>query len=259
MNKLRDVLAIAMLAGLPVLAHGYAFGTAAPDGRNVLQNQVTGNPVVWYNAQQTFVFNFDGDYYDSAMSAMNEWNAVGTPMHWDSSSISAQPCNGADHINSAGWRTTTCDNTDFGDAIAVTKRSYEMIGDSWYLTDADIVANSNELWNPAYSGAIRTNSSGRRLQDFRRMILHELGHALGLDHPDDAGQTVRAIMNSQTSDIDSLQLDDKHGITALYAKIAGSVSNAASQISSSSGGGGGGWFIPSLAFAALLRRKLQAD
>lgn len=255
MSALRDLLTVAALSALPALAAGYAFGTATPDGLSVQQNQVSGHPVIWYNPQQTFVFNFGAAYDDSARSAMGDWNAVGTPLQWGLANVAAQPCNGADHINSAGWRTTTCDNAAFGDAIAVTKRSYEKIGDTWYLADTDIVANSTQLWNPSYTGPIKIDASGRRVQDFRRVILHELGHASGLDHPDDAGQTVTAIMNSQISAIDSLQQDDKDGIIALYSGITGSTSNTANQTGSSSGGGGsGGWIIPLLALAALRRR-----
>src|SRR5207248_2719444 len=41
-------------------------------------------------------------------------------------------------------------------------------------------------------------------------------HVLGLDHPDQAGQTVSAIMNSVVSDLDSLTSDDVNGAQALY-------------------------------------------
>ncbi len=39
---------------------------------------------------------------------------------------------------------------------------------------------------------------------------------LGLDHPDDAGQTVTAIMNSRVSDLDTTQPDDLAGIRSIY-------------------------------------------
>ena len=250
MNACRALLATALLSALPGLAAAYAFGIAAPNGQSVEQNQLSGKPVIWSVPQQSFYFNFGGDYDTNAAAAIGDWNAVGTAMQWSLGSTAAQPCNSTDHINSAGWRATTCDNAAFGDAIAVTKRSYVKIGDSWYFSDADIVVDNSQQWAPHYDGSLRNDHT----QDFRRVILHELGHAMGLDHPDDAGQHVTAIMNSQISAVDSLQQDDKDGITFLYSGISDSTTNTANQISSSSGGGGGGWLIPLLAFAARLRR-----
>ena len=52
--------------------------------------------------------------------------------------------------------------------------------------------------------------------DIQRVFLHELGHALGLDHPDSAGQHVAAIMNSVVSDLSQLSADDEAGIQFLY-------------------------------------------
>ena len=250
MNAYCALLTIAALATLPGLAAGYAYGTASPNGGNVQQNQVTGDPVIWYNPDQSFVLNFGGEFDASAATAMAEWNAVGTALQWSLGSAAAQPCNSSDHINSAGWRDSPCDSASFGDAIAVTKRSYVKIGDVWYFSDADIVVDQSQNWQ-IYSGPLRQNA-----RDFHRVILHELGHALGLDHPDDAGQNVTAIMNSQISAIDTLQQDDKDGITFLYSGIS-STTNTANQISSSSGGGGD-WAIPLLALAAWLRRRDQS-
>ena len=46
-------------------------------------------------------------------------------------------------------------------------------------------------------------------------LIHEFGHAIGLGHPDEAGQEVVAIMNSSFSG-DTLQPDDIAGARALY-------------------------------------------
>ena len=49
------------------------------------------------------------------------------------------------------------------------------------------------------------------------LLLHELGHVVGLDHPDEYGQNVAAVMNSRIVH-DSLQQDDIDGIQALYGE-----------------------------------------
>ena len=48
-------------------------------------------------------------------------------------------------------------------------------------------------------------------------LLHELGHVVGLGHPDSAGQSVEAVMNLASRHT-TLQPDDIAGIQALYGK-----------------------------------------
>ena len=47
------------------------------------------------------------------------------------------------------------------------------------------------------------------------LLIHEMGHALGLGHPNSAGQDVPAIMNSYLG-VDTVQPDDIAGARALY-------------------------------------------
>ncbi len=79
-------------------------------------------------------------------------------------------------------------------------------------TEIDIVLNAAFAvpWG-TYHGAIR-----RETVELRRVLVHELGHLLGLDHPDEAGQDVAAIMNSTASDIETPTADDQSGVRSLY-------------------------------------------
>lgn len=81
------------------------------------------------------------------------------------------------------------------------------------MSDADVVFNRAFAYN-AYRGPNRGS-----VLDFRRVALHELGHVLGLNHPDVAGQSVSAIMNSYVGDTDEPQPDDVEGIESIYGKV----------------------------------------
>lgn len=107
--------------------------------------------------------------------------------------------------------------TSFGrDTLAITTR--------WTLggtqrVEADLVFNTAFQWD-SYRGNVR--SSG--VWDMRRVALHEFGHALGLDHPDERGQNVNALMNSILGNLDALTADDIAGAQSLYGGgVAGNV------------------------------------
>lgn len=82
-------------------------------------------------------------------------------------------------------------------------------------TEADVVFNNRLNWD-SYRGGQRYSPTGLPVYDFHRVALHEFGHALGLDHPDEDGQTVAALMNSRISSLDTIASDDIQGGQALY-------------------------------------------
>jgi len=97
--------------------------------------------------------------------------------------------------------------------LAVTTNWYRV--STGQRTEADVIFNSAFSWN-SYPGYLRRTASGATLADLHRVALHEFGHVLGLNHPDQAGQSVGAVMNSIISAIDTLQADDIAGAATLY-------------------------------------------
>jgi hypothetical protein len=78
------------------------------------------------------------------------------------------------------------------------------------MTDSDVIFNRAFTFN-SYRGALRQG-----VDDFRRVAAHEFGHVLGLGHPDEAGQTVTALMNSIEGSVEVPQQDDINGVQTLY-------------------------------------------
>jgi len=166
---------------------------------------------------------------------MEQWNAVGTPLHFRVGITAAQPCNN-DGNNATGWRISTCGGNNFGDALAITTRNYRFNNDTglWEIQDADIILDQSRPWVASFAGPLSS------VQDFRRVMVHELGHMLGLEHPDEAGQDDDAIMNSSVSNIETLQDDDRRGIIFLYGAGSGTATSGNIAVNESSGGSGGG-------------------
>lgn len=254
-------LLIAALCPLP--AQGYAY-TSQEVGGEIKQNQTSGIPIVWQSNQVSFHPAFGSYFNNSARQALEEWSAVGTRLQWQVGGLPKDPCDHNDGTNTGGWSNTPCGGSGFGDALAITMHTYRRIGDGlFYQVDTDMVFDSTRAWD-IYSGELRSNN-GVIVYDFHRVILHELGHAAGLDHPDEANpsQNIAAVMNSKTGNIDRLQDDDKLGLASIYAVNNNNSNNppaaaAPAAVSGGSGGGGGamGWLLLPLLWCGA-RKKMK--
>jgi hypothetical protein len=174
----------------------------------------------------------DGNSQSSSVIAcMQAWNAVLGTMQFSSQTVA--PGAGAhattNSVNEI-LMDSTVDGKAFSTGVLAITLSYSRGNDR---VEADIVFNTAYTWD-SYRGALRQGS-----EDLQRVAVHELGHVIGLLHPDDFGQTVVAVMNSHESNIDSLQADDIAGGQKLYGAPGVNLSDdnfAAATIATFSGG-----------------------
>lgn len=140
-----------------------------------------------------------------AQSALNTWNACLGTIQFTTSTQNPGTGADGDDVNQVFFSSSIYGEY-FGEyTLAVTT--------TWRTgarrTEADVIFNTAWSWD-SYRGYLRSS------EDFYRVALHEFGHVLGLDHPDQAGQYINAVMNSVVSDIDGLMADDINGAHALY-------------------------------------------
>lgn len=163
----------------------------------------------------------------NAISAAADWNGVGAITFTASSgSRFTDPCGAQDgrrHMctntgpqgdNPIFFASTFC-GEGFGDAIEVTNNCWNSLTGEMF--NAPVFVSANVAWD-AYDGNLRFSARGP-VYDIRRVLLHEFGHVLGLAHPDEAGQSVGAIMNSHVSNLDRLQADDVDGARFVYSSV----------------------------------------
>jgi hypothetical protein len=119
---------------------------------------------------------------------------------------SSAPCSSGDHLNSVVFASTIFGQAFGANTLAVT----------YYRYSGSAMRESDTLFNQAQSFDSYRGPLHFPGVDIRRVFLHELGHTLGLAHPDSAGQHVVAVMNSIVSDQEVLSADDIAGGQAIY-------------------------------------------
>ena len=150
-----------------------------------------------------------------AQRAADEWNANLGVVQFAATVQDDAATQEGDSQNTVGF-SDTIEGDAFGDeTIAVTVLRYDS---NTNIAEADVFVNSQDTFD-SYDGPRRDPGTAHDL-DLHRVLLHEFGHVLGLDHPDKIGQKVTAIMNSVISDTDALTEDDTNGATYLYGDPA---------------------------------------
>lgn len=158
------------------------------------------------------------DWNAVAEAALQEWNQQISRSRFlavrDSTAARAQ----GNRVNNVHFDSTVYGEA-FGTGVLAVTVSFR---NSRNTTESDVVFNSARTWD-SYRGSLRRN-----LTDFRRVALHEFGHVLGLDHPDEATppQSVDAVMNSRVSNTEFLTPDDILGVQSLYQAGVGGTSGA---------------------------------
>jgi hypothetical protein len=159
---------------------------------------------------------------NAAAPGLDLWNQVIGRIQLGRVFNSSPPPAQVDGINSMAFASTIFGQNFGSNTYAVTVYSHS----GTTMVEADILFNNTKTWD-SYRGALRFGQNGHLIADIQRFALHELGHAMGLDHPDEAGQNVPAIMNSQITDRYTLAPDDIAGAHILYG---GGVTATASNI-----------------------------
>lgn len=180
----------AVLACLPISStHAYVFAGSS-----------------WSSPRATFRVDIpgaDGLWNTTFESALTQWSSD-TVFAYSVNHSYGDPCsdpNTSPYVNGVAFSSTFC-GTAWGSGVVAVTGSWSQNG---VTTQAGISFNSNYTWN-VYSGGLQSNL------DFRRVAVHELGHAIGLGH-----ESVQpSIMRASVGDTENPTADDIAGVHALY-------------------------------------------
>lgn len=157
----------------------------------------------------------------AASDAALAWNN-NTDFEFEIEAAFRDPCTGiqgsdfagisgdGDGLNSMAFTSSICGSSFNSSTLAVTLFYYETNGLTEDLTEADIFFRSSVDYD-VYD--TRPNNTPASTFDFRRVAIHELGHALGMRHENQ----VRSIMQESIGSIFSPTQDDIDGVNELYS------------------------------------------
>ncbi len=145
-----------------------------------------------------------------AQNALAAWNPYMGSIQFSGVNASAAAKGQGNGINNVFFSPTVYGSAFGANTLAITI-SYTSGSTK---VEGDVLFNSAFHWD-SYRGPLRS-SGGVSVQDLYRVALHEFGHVLGLNHPDQAGQNVQAIMNSIITNLDALTADDTAGALSIY-------------------------------------------
>jgi len=205
------LLAIAAaIAGFSATSSAYVLhGRSWPTGTVLTLQLSLGNP--------TFPLEDGSPSYNAAVApAATMWDQNIQRVQLSNIMDSGVPASSGDQLNSVVFANNVFGQPFGANTVAVTYYRYS--GSTMH--EADILFNRLYTFD-SYRGPLQFPGPGLPIMDIRRVFLHELGHGLGLGHPDGSGQQVVAIMNSLMSNLDVLAADDIAGGHALYGAPSG--------------------------------------
>lgn len=198
--------ALSLLANIfSFSAHGYALeGTSWPPGSIIVLQLSLGS------AGRTLQ---DGStsWNDAVAPVTAMWGQQLQRVQLSGVTNSPAAVAAGDRVNSVAFSSTVYGQAFGRYTVAVTY--YSSMGAN--IVESDTLFNTAQTFD-SYRGPLQFGSNGYAIADIRRVFLHELGHGLGLGHPDTAGQSVTAVMNSVVSNQEVLSADDIAGGQSLY-------------------------------------------
>jgi len=161
----------------------------------------------WVGGKTNFYYAVSGQpswaFSTALRQALVDWNQV-SAFHWTGFQKVANPCFNSGP-NGAALKPTACGQSFGSGVLGITMYSYD--GANRFI-HAGTVFNSHVNFS-IYDGPLKSGTT-----DFRRVALHEMGHALGLGHENN--NNVPAIMQPFVGNTYKPTADDIAGIRAMY-------------------------------------------